>query len=131
MIFPKYFRTGRYRGSLRHKSTLDKVENTSTDKGSLLYSSELTSPPDMASTEKTNICELCEEEPIDVRFLPCEHAVICGICARRATKCIKCKVRSTIQSLYSTTKVLIFNTTEADYMQEENYLKSRTDTVGF
>ena len=93
----KYFRSGRYHGSLRQKGTSNVAGNRSVDGDSFLYSSELTSPPNKVNTETDSICELCEEEAIDVRFLPCEHAVICSICAQRATKCIKCKVRSTVK----------------------------------
>jgi hypothetical protein len=37
-------------------------------------------------------CELCDEEPISVKFLPCGHAVLCKLCAIRAVKCLECKV---------------------------------------
>ena len=44
------------------------------------------------STAATKLCELCDEEPINVKFLPCGHAVICSLCASRAVKCLECKV---------------------------------------
>lgn len=38
------------------------------------------------------LCELCDEEPVSVKFLPCGHAVLCKLCAIRAVKCLECKV---------------------------------------
>ena len=36
-------------------------------------------------------CFLCES-PVEVKFEPCGHAVLCAICSERAKKCVKCKV---------------------------------------
>lgn len=40
------------------------------------------------------LCELCEEETVDVVFLPCGHKVLCHLCAVRAVRCLVCKVIS-------------------------------------
>ena len=37
-------------------------------------------------------CFLCES-PVDVKFEPCGHAMMCSTCAQRAKKCPQCKVR--------------------------------------
>lgn len=39
-----------------------------------------------------NLCFLCEA-PVDVKFEPCGHALMCHDCAKRAKKCPTCKVR--------------------------------------
>ena len=36
-------------------------------------------------------CFLCDA-PVDVKFEPCGHAILCHECAERAKKCLKCKV---------------------------------------
>lgn len=38
------------------------------------------------------LCELCEEEPVNVKFLPCGHTALCRLCAVRAVRCLVCKV---------------------------------------
>ena len=38
-----------------------------------------------------DICFLCEA-PVDVKFEPCGHALMCHNCADRAKKCPTCKV---------------------------------------
>ena len=45
------------------------------------------------------LCELCDEEPISVKFLPCGHAVLCKLCAIRAVKCLECKVSHSTANL--------------------------------
>ena len=46
------------------------------------------------STENSlaKLCELCEEETIDVKFIPCGHEVLCSLCAHRAVRCLLCRV---------------------------------------
>ena len=44
------------------------------------------------SKPAVKLCELCDEEPVSVKFLPCGHAVLCTLCAVRAVKCLECKV---------------------------------------
>ncbi len=46
-------------------------------------------PP--GSVGATEPCFLCEA-PVDVKFEPCGHAVMCSECAQRARKCPTCKV---------------------------------------
>ena len=36
-------------------------------------------------------CFLCES-PVDIKFEPCGHAMMCSTCAQRAKKCPQCKV---------------------------------------
>ena len=38
-----------------------------------------------------DVCFLCEA-PVDVKFEPCGHALMCNQCAQRAKKCPTCKV---------------------------------------
>ena len=38
-----------------------------------------------------DVCFLCEL-PVDVKFEPCGHALMCNQCAERAKKCPTCKV---------------------------------------
>lgn len=38
-----------------------------------------------------DVCFLCEA-PVDVKFEPCGHALMCHNCADRAKKCPTCKV---------------------------------------
>ena len=38
-----------------------------------------------------DVCFLCEM-PVDVKFEPCGHALMCNQCAERAKKCPTCKV---------------------------------------
>ena len=45
------------------------------------------------------LCELCDEEPISVKFLPCGHAVLCRLCAARAVKCLECKVNTSMANI--------------------------------
>ena len=46
-----------------------------------------------AATVSSNAepCFLCES-PVDVKFEPCGHAMMCSTCAQRAKKCPHCKV---------------------------------------
>ena len=54
---------------------------------------------DRASDEASQkLCELCEEERVNVKFLPCGHEVLCSLCAFRAVKCLVCKVCASIYS---------------------------------
>ena len=46
----------------------------------------------ISSKPAVKLCELCDEEPIGVKFLPCGHTVLCRLCAIRAVKCLECKV---------------------------------------
>ena len=59
---------------------------------------------DKAITPVSKLCELCDEEPVSVKFLPCGHAVLCKLCAVRAVKCLECKVNYSIANL---TKIMI------------------------
>ena len=49
---------------------------------------------DVAATVSSNQepCFLCES-PVDVKFEPCGHAMMCSTCAERAKKCPQCKVK--------------------------------------
>ena len=40
-------------------------------------------------------CFMCEAK-IDVKFIPCEHAVMCSTCAQRAKRCPTCRVSGTV-----------------------------------
>lgn len=93
-MFDYYFRTGKFHGSLRKSNMSEEAAgNFSVDTDSVADACKLLLLASLhASSQGQHLCELCEEEPIDVRFLPCQHAVICSICAKRATKCIQCKV---------------------------------------
>ena len=42
-----------------------------------------------SSVEECFLCDL----PVEVKFEPCGHAILCGTCSLRAKKCIKCKVK--------------------------------------
>ena len=42
---------------------------------------------------KKQVCFLCEA-PVDVKFEPCGHALMCHNCADRAKKCPTCKART-------------------------------------
>ena len=44
------------------------------------------------------LCFLCED-PIDIKFEPCGHAVMCSACAQRTRKCPICKVRIKSKSI--------------------------------
>ena len=44
-----------------------------------------------AATAPIEECFLCDA-PVDVKFEPCGHAILCSECAERAKKCLKCKV---------------------------------------
>ena len=46
---------------------------------------------DLATGSNVEECFLCES-PVEVRFEPCGHAILCSACAERAKKCIKCRV---------------------------------------
>lgn len=35
-------------------------------------------------------CKLCDEEPVSVKFLPCNHKCVCLDCSIRIRKCIEC-----------------------------------------
>jgi hypothetical protein len=37
-------------------------------------------------------CFMCGESPVDIKFEPCGHAMMCSTCAQRAKKCPQCKV---------------------------------------
>ena len=50
-------------------------------------------------TPVPRLCELCDEEPISIKFLPCGHAVLCKLCAIRAVKCLECKVSHSVANL--------------------------------
>ena len=80
--------TGHYHGSLRQLTSTNAT--TTTPAKQPVFSVESLSVT--TSNKDTNLCELCEEEPINVRFHPCKHSVLCELCAERATKCLKCKV---------------------------------------
>jgi hypothetical protein len=43
------------------------------------------------ATSSIEECFLCDA-PVDVKFEPCGHAILCSECAERARKCLKCKV---------------------------------------
>ena len=43
------------------------------------------------------LCFLCES-PVDVKFEPCGHAMMCSTCAQRARKCPECKVKKTLDN---------------------------------
>ena len=81
-------RTGCYHGSLKKssssypKSVAAEAEDSASSHQTVVDS----------CTKQLNLCELCEEEPIGVKFLPCSHSILCELCATRATKCLKCKV---------------------------------------
>ena len=45
------------------------------------------------------VCRLCENI-VSVKMEPCGHAVLCHICARRATKCLHCRVRKSQKLIY-------------------------------
>lgn len=40
--------------------------------------------------EVKNKCKLCDEEPIAVTFLPCQHKLVCVDCSIRLKRCIEC-----------------------------------------
>ena len=42
-------------------------------------------------TDPEESCFLCDAT-VDVKFEPCDHAVMCSGCAQRAKKCPKCRV---------------------------------------
>ena len=44
-----------------------------------------------AADGSTTECFLCES-PVDIKFEPCGHAMMCSTCAQRAKKCPQCKV---------------------------------------
>lgn len=49
-------------------------------------------------TDSHLVCFLCES-PVDVKFEPCGHALMCHNCANRAKKCPTCKVMCLFVSL--------------------------------
>lgn len=93
-----YNSTGQYHGSLM-QATSPNVNTT--EDCSCLKESVSSDKIKVDNKEEMNMCELCEEEPINIRFHPCQHAVICELCAERATKCIKCKVIRVSDCLYN------------------------------
>ena len=48
-----------------------------------------------ATSSKVHVEEFCFlcESPVDVKFEPCGHALMCSTCAQRAKKCPQCKVK--------------------------------------
>ena len=35
-------------------------------------------------------CKLCDDEPISITFLPCQHKLVCLDCSIRIKRCIEC-----------------------------------------
>ena len=46
-------------------------------------SSEFYSLPTMLTSTDVRLCLICEENPRDIVFVPCQHAVACSACARK------------------------------------------------
>ena len=40
--------------------------------------------------EVKNKCKLCDEEPVNVTFLPCQHQIVCVDCSVRLKRCVDC-----------------------------------------
>ena len=58
---------------------------------SLFFSPAAVGASVATATGSTEECFLCDA-PVDVKFEPCGHAILCHECAERAKKCLKCKV---------------------------------------
>ena len=73
--------------NLRGKNVLERSPDKYSFQVLLIYFSlEPTPVADSSTTE----C-FCES-PVDVKFEPCGHAMMCSTCAQRAKKCPQCKV---------------------------------------
>ena len=76
LCFNVFHSAGRFHGSLKNNPAKILAATPTTD-----------------DSESPQLCDLCDE-PIDIKFLPCGHVVICKLCAKRATKCLACQVHT-------------------------------------
>ena len=57
------------------------------------------SKKDVDRTETVPVCRLCDNL-VTIKMEPCGHAVVCHVCARRARKCLQCRVSNTVPILF-------------------------------
>ena len=75
---------------LRKRSQI-KINTVNGKFSPMIFKSYLFLESTPAADGSTTECFLCES-PMDIKFEPCGHAMICSTCAQRAKKCPQCKV---------------------------------------